>query len=317
MHRLLFLRKPDLPDFQNFCCVHGENMVQWAKRMGAGLMSMERQDVMVDCLALGSVRFTLSHMRMSRRDHTEGLDLHSHGELELYLNLDGDISFLVGNKLYPLKRGDLIISRPGELHHSVYRSHRDHELFLFFIDLQNTAELDRFFREEITASFIAPEEAAKEEMIRLCWRLLQEGSSRMDRLCCLFSFLRLLKESAQGETPDAVGLPDDLTQMLAYIDQRLQENLSTARIANAFFLSESTVKRRFQTYLGITPLKFIQRRKMAYAAELLDRGESVMNAGIGAGYTDNSYFISLFRRCYGISPLQYKRRRKSQGTIEA
>ena len=51
---------------------------------------------------------------------------HIHGECEIYLNLSGDVSFEVENRLYPIKRGSVIITRPYEHHHCIYHSDLPH-----------------------------------------------------------------------------------------------------------------------------------------------------------------------------------------------
>ena len=46
---------------------------------------------------------------------------------------------------------------------------------------------------------------------------------------------------------------------------------------------------------------------MILAATLLREGKSVLDVGLKLGYADNSYFIKLFRKYYGVTPLQYKK----------
>ena len=68
---------------------------------------------------------------------------HSHDCYEFYINVSGDVSFLVENSLYPLSRGDVIIARPGEQHHCVYRSDKPHKMFWILFDCEkNQTVLD-------------------------------------------------------------------------------------------------------------------------------------------------------------------------------
>ena len=41
-------------------------------------------------------------------------DAHVHEECEIYINLSGDVSFMVENRLYPVSYGNIIITRPFE-----------------------------------------------------------------------------------------------------------------------------------------------------------------------------------------------------------
>ena len=54
---------------------------------------------------------------------------HIHDECEIYVNLRGDLSFIVENNIYPIKPGDIIITRPHEYHHCVYHSNKLHRHF--------------------------------------------------------------------------------------------------------------------------------------------------------------------------------------------
>ena len=37
------------------------------------------------------------------------------------------------------------------------------------------------------------------------------------------------------------------------------------------------------------------------------KGEKVLDTGLAAGYSDNSYFIKLFKQYYGITPNKFKK----------
>ena len=88
--------------------------------------------------ALNDFDFQIKLTETNRSIHTYEIGLHTHSEFELYINLSGDVSFLVENNLYDLKHGDVIIARPGEYHHCVYRSDAPHKLFWILFDCQKT-----------------------------------------------------------------------------------------------------------------------------------------------------------------------------------
>ena len=78
---------------------------------------------------LNEFDFQIKLTETNRSLHTHEIGLHTHNEFELYVNLSGDVSFLVENNLYNLSRGDVIIARPGEYHHCIYRSDAPHKFF--------------------------------------------------------------------------------------------------------------------------------------------------------------------------------------------
>jgi AraC-like DNA-binding protein len=102
-------------------------------------------------------------------------------------------------------------------------------------------------------------------------------------------------------------VPKTLEKALSYIEQHIYEPLQVSKIAEALHYSESTLERLFKEYLKITLFEFIRKKKMILAATLLREGKSVLDVGLKLGYADNSYFIKLFRKYYGVTPLQYKK----------
>lgn len=258
------------------------------------------------CPSINDFQLQIKYSRLTRTSHVNQIDMHSHRELELYINLTGDISFLVENTLYPVTRGDIIVAHPGDLHHCVYNSDQEHQLFWILVDIDSNRPLFDHFFEDIPGHYFSFCQDTKDELIHICRILLDSPLSTLERHYYFLRLLMILKENARQVTSIPNAMPSDLTEVLRYIDAHLSESIRVSDIAAALYLSESTIERRFKTYLNMRPLEFIHKKKMILAAELLRSGESVLNAGISAGYSDNSYFINIFKRFYGITPFQYK-----------
>ena len=239
--------------------------------------------------------FMIKRSCLNKKSHFHEIDLHSHKELEIYINLSGDVSFLVENNLYPISRGDIIIARPGEYHHCVYRSDKDHNLFWILINTEGNADLLSFFLQNINSNLISPYKNAKDEVIELCETLIEGNLSDFDRYYHFFRLMRLIKNNADSTILDLNAMPNELVLALDYIDTHISENIKVADIANLLYLSESTVERRFKKYIDMKPLEFIHKRKMILAAQLLQNGETVLNTGMSVGYSDHSYFINIFK----------------------
>ena len=252
---------------------------------------------------LSDCTLNIEYNETERKNHSYEIDLHTHKNLEIYINLSGDISFLVENRLYPMTRGDIIIARPGELHHCVYKSDSLHRFFWLLIDIDNPI-LD-FFKNN-NANFISPSKEIREEIIDCCFNLVKENSS-LETTYMYFRFMSLIKESINSNSEKDNNIPQDLKNILNYIDSHLSENLQIKSISKALYLSNSTIERRFSEYLNIKPTEFIRKRKMVLAVEQLRNGETVLNTALSCGYTDNSHFIKLFKEYYGITPYKFKK----------
>ena len=73
--------------------------------------------------------FSISYLEYYK-DNVNNINVsHFHEECEVYINLSGDVDFMVEDKIYPINAGDIIITRPFEYHHCIYRSNKLHKHF--------------------------------------------------------------------------------------------------------------------------------------------------------------------------------------------
>ena len=74
---------------------------------------------------------------------------HIHELFEIYLNLSGNVSFMVENHTYPISKGSLIITRPFEYHHCICHDNKENEHYcLQFSGNENKELLRPFFERE-------------------------------------------------------------------------------------------------------------------------------------------------------------------------
>ena len=59
---------------------------------------------------------------------------HVHDVLEFYILLEGDASFVVEQSLYRLSPGDIVISKPNEMHNCILNSDSTHKHLCFWFD---------------------------------------------------------------------------------------------------------------------------------------------------------------------------------------
>ena len=257
---------------------------------------------------LNSFNFRIKHNRITRENHTLDINLHTHNQFEIYINLSGDVSFLVENNLYEINRGDIIISRPGEEHHCIYKSDAPHEMFWILFDCEQNKELLDFLHEGFWSNHISPADNLRQELIDICFLLNEKEPTEEEKIYYFFRIFAILKTSKKALSEQTDLLPYDLKNIIDYIESRICEEISIAEIASNFYISQSALERRFKKVLDMTPLEFIKRRKLTIAARLLQEGKSVLVAGVSVGYNDNSHFIKLFKKYYGITPNLYKKR---------
>lgn len=93
-----------------------------------------------------------------------------------------------------------------------------------------------------------------------------------------------------------------------YLAANIEKPLQRADAARAASLSEPRLAELFREQVGLTPMQYLEQRRMARAMQLLE-GTAMPVAEVAAmvGYADPDYFGARFRRRTGRTPLAYRR----------
>ncbi|MDM8083828.1 helix-turn-helix domain-containing protein [Cellulomonas cellasea] len=104
--------------------------------------------------------------------------------------------------------------------------------------------------------------------------------------------------------PDA----DTLAPLLAWMQERLDADLSVPVLASHALMSERTFARRFRAETGATPAAWVTRQRVARAQELLERTDaSVEEVARRSGLGTAAVLRHHFARLLGTSPVAYRR----------
>jgi AraC-like DNA-binding protein len=233
---------------------------------------------------------------------------HIHDECEIYVNLSGDVSFIVENKIYPVKPGDIIISKPFEYHHCVYHSEKLHKLYCIWFDVKgNEKFFDIFFKRkagEGNLLTIAPSDS--EAFLSLCNTFTLPEKSESRKYKNFFMLIDYLSNATSGYI-NSDAYPDDVIFAINYINKNFSTIKTVEEISREANVSVNTLERHFKTTLNISPSEYLKKQRLANAAKLLSEGATVTEASDKSGFPDYSWFIALFKKHYGITPNKYKK----------
>lgn len=83
--------------------------------------------------------------------------------------------------------------------------------------------------------------------------------------------------------------------------------LSMRKLAELFGMSQRNFTRRFKSATNMTPVQYLQSRRLSEARELLRSSNlSIKEIAYRVGYVDVSYFTKLFKEFSSITPKEYR-----------
>ena len=99
--------------------------------------------------------------------------------------------------------------------------------------------------------------------------------------------------------------PSSVRKCVSYIDKNLHSKITLECLAVECGLSKDYLSQLFKKITGFTVTEYIKKRRLTSAKMLLDRGTTLSDAAYGLGFCSESYFISCFKKEYGITPKEY------------
>lgn len=114
-----------------------------------------------------------------------------------------------------------------------------------------------------------------------------------------------------ADRPEPVGARDRvrLRRACEFIDAHQDARLPVDQVAKAAGMSVSALQRLFHAAHGTSVLDFARTRRLEQARQALERGDlTVTEVALNAGYGSPANFATAFRRQFGMSPKEVRRR---------
>jgi AraC-like DNA-binding protein len=96
---------------------------------------------------------------------------------------------------------------------------------------------------------------------------------------------------------------------MAYVHEHYAETLARGDLAAVAAVSARHLNRCFAEEMGISPMTYLHRYRIAQAKRLLETGgKSITEIALAVGFSSSSYFAEVFRRETGVSASEYRQR---------
>ncbi len=221
----------------------------------------------------------------------------------------GEVEVTEDEKVYLLKKNDIIFHAPWEFHRIRSASGTSPEVYvisflvegelpqrlkegIFSLDSEQSQEYIGIF--ESIAMFLGDESLS-----------FYAGQKAADSLS---GFLISLNGERVSALVDTSAAATEYRKIIVAMSERICENAALSNFARECGASVSYMKQLFSKYAGISPKLYYNKLRVQYASKLIDNGESVKEIAETMNFSSSNYFSTFFKKHMGLSPLEYKNR---------
>lgn len=230
----------------------------------------------------------------------------------LHVVLKGKGIYRTGNCEYGLREGEAFLIKPQEV--TYYEADEKEPWEYSWIAIAGSeAErlLEEYRRDEAGYLYQFQEEREWKSCISRLVSSFQTGGHNMDEMTgyvyLLFSMFLKGREEA-GEYEQSY-----LSRAEAYIHHNYSYPIKIEDAARYVGIDRTYLYKLFMKYKNISPKQYLTAYRIMEAKRLLSETElNMTETGLSCGFHDASVFCKSFQRLEGESPLQYRKRIRSQ-----
>ncbi|MEF3302749.1 helix-turn-helix domain-containing protein [Paenibacillus sp. GYB003] len=110
--------------------------------------------------------------------------------------------------------------------------------------------------------------------------------------------------------------PDVVAEAAKLLQEQYGEIDGLDGVAARLGVTKSHLIKLFHRTVGKTPIEFLTKVRMEKAVELLRRPDlSVEAIALAVGYADVSYFVKVFRKCFGLPPGRFRKNHSTDHVV--
>ncbi|MBR7133825.1 MAG: helix-turn-helix transcriptional regulator [Clostridia bacterium] len=206
--------------------------------------------------------------------------------------------------------GAFVLFAPGERQHHIYTGDKTAEFYYVHFKCETlpdniTLKTSRLYQLPFKRQICDTFEEIIDEILKK-----QPFSERL----CIYKLFHLLteleREVFHANRPETENFYR-IARAIQHMNRHYTDNLSLAEYAAICNMSKYHFLRVFKETVGSTPLEYRNRIRLEHAAELLqEEKSSVEEVASMLGYSSASYFSSVFKAKFGLSPKQYQQKYK-------
>lgn len=255
-----------------------------------------------------------SNIHTNYAQHTRALHNHT-DRCELLFVRNGKSRYVIDNNIYPLKKGDMVVTNCGVLHDEILDMEDNVAYYSLAINhLQIPGLPENFLIPEEDCPVIPTGENYEvfNTLFRTIYELLVSNEIGVEETChyLMMSVLALVIKLDRAKLPDEKNISQStlIMQIRNYLDENYMNDLSLQSISNTFHISTYYLAHVFKEETGYSPMNYIIRRRIGEAQSLLiTTKKTITEISTLVGFSNPNNFNIRFQKQVGLTPRQYRK----------
>ncbi len=279
--------------------------------------------------------FKLFHLTESEIKQYSG---HYHDFHKILLFISGDVDYFIEGTTYRLEPYDIILVKAGDVHRPVIRSAVPYERIILYVSpdflasFQGTSQagdgysLEACFEDQVAGQNPSLGKAGPLPVLRsssgsihglfqLCKKIEQSVSSseyaaEIYSQALFLEFLVHLNRiflTGSFHYIETGSSNQKITEILHYINEHLEEELSIEILSKHFFISRRYLMHIFEQETGYSIGKYINAKRLFLARDKIRHGMSLTDACFSSGFKHYSTFTRSYYRMFQSTPGAFKK----------
>jgi AraC-like DNA-binding protein len=237
----------------------------------------------------------------------KGSSSHCHKEFEIYYMIEGEVEITIEGKKFFAVSDSLMLIPSNHFHQWEYPTGKIHSRISihFLPELLSESERDFFL-----SKFSAPVHFLNGSLHKInsliqsideC-KLYEEPVKKIAAKARLVSLLSQIHFIKSNNSIKPVVLDERIGQVIVYIGNHLQEELSLDILSDKFRLNKNHLNVLFHKIVGTPIMKFVTAKRLGLAQQEMLSGTPFEEAAYNAGFNEYTTFFRAYKSFYGCSP---------------
>ncbi len=261
---------------------------------------------------LSCYEYDSSELRMYHyvSDHNMHFHLHTNSMIELRCFFGGKGTHFVEGIEHTEQPGDILVIRPGEAHFPMVDLSVPYERACVLITPEllksivgGEALLKPIYDRETGTQNLYHAEAFDRDP-RYYFRKMTQNAPDQRANILAYTILLLQQICSAYQQKHFAASPTESTahQLMQYIDQNLEQELSINALCEEFYISSAQLSRIVKKVSGFSVGQYITAKRMSKARLLIRQGSKPTRICSACGYPNYASFYRAYAKYYGITP---------------